>query len=113
MRRAPRRRPRPRGCRSRRTDPRGSRECPCAPRRDHRRAAPGTWPDTTPRTARGRVPGPVPGPVIDSRAMADGDAMPMSADGGELRKQLEAAEAMAHIGSWEGTVATGEGGWAA
>jgi PAS domain S-box-containing protein len=43
--------------------------------------------------------------------MADGDAMPMSADGGELRKQLEAAEAMAHIGSWEWTVATGQVVW--
>src|ERR1041384_3916653 len=105
MRRALRHRPRPRGCRSRRTDPPGSPECPCAPRRDHRRAALGTWLDTTPV--------PRPGRVIDSRAMADGDAMPMSADGGELRKQLEAAEAMAHIGSWEGTGATGQGGWAA
>jgi PAS domain-containing protein len=43
--------------------------------------------------------------------MADGDATPMSADGGELRKQLEAAEATAHIGSWEWTVATGAVTW--
>src|SRR5262245_14169795 len=35
----------------------------------------------------------------------------MSADDDALRKQLEAAEAIAHIGSWEWTVATGEMTW--
>src|ERR1700704_4174070 len=42
--------------------------------------------------------------------MADG-AERVPADDGELRKQLEAAEATAHIGSWEWTVATGELAW--
>jgi PAS domain S-box-containing protein len=41
--------------------------------------------------------------------MADRDAT--SADDGALRKQLETAEAIAHIGSWEWTVATGVVTW--
>src|ERR1051325_9493937 len=43
--------------------------------------------------------------------MADEDATTMSADGGELRKQLEAAQSITHIGSWEGTVASGAVMW--
>src|SRR5689334_6845045 len=42
--------------------------------------------------------------------MADG-AERMPAVDGELRKQFEAAEAIAHIGSWEWTIATGEVTW--
>ena len=41
--------------------------------------------------------------------MADGDAR--TAPDRELRKQFEAAEAIAHIGSWEWTVATGVVTW--
>jgi PAS domain S-box-containing protein len=42
--------------------------------------------------------------------MVDGDVS-RSANDGELRKEFEAAEARAHIGSWEWTLATGEVAW--
>jgi PAS domain S-box-containing protein len=44
-----------------------------------------------------------------ARVMADGDAR--DAADRELRKQLEAAEATAHIGSWHWTIATGAVTW--
>jgi PAS domain S-box-containing protein len=42
--------------------------------------------------------------------MVEGDA-PRSTHDGDLRKQFEAAEAIAHIGSWEWTIATGAVTW--